>query len=86
MWVSHAGCRYEAVEREETVVRKYHIFLFPGQGGGEAGEGFGEDGAGTAYVEAHEALAAGAEHLAVVECQACLVDKKVDECVVVKTE
>ena len=31
-------------------------------------------------------MAAGAEHLAVVECQACLVDKKVDECVVVKTE
>ena len=45
-----------------------------------------EEGAGGADVEAHEAVAAGAEHGAVVEGQAGTVDKEVDQRVVAEAQ
>ena len=39
-----------------------------------------------AHVQPHEALAAGAEHLTVVEGQMCLVDEEVEQLLMVEAE
>ena len=52
----------------------------------QLGECLCEDGARRCHVHSHEAFATLAEHLSVVEGETCLVDKEVDEPVVIETE